>query len=56
MIYNRLTGHAQAESKYVSELKDLQSKWFKLIQMFVLIATNRTKGYEQKQLRWKMYE
>ena len=37
-----------------SELKDLQSKWFKLIQMFVLIATNSgLRVGEQKQLRWE---
>ena len=37
-----------------NELKDLQSKWFKLTQMFVLIATNRgLRVGEQKQLRWE---
>ena len=37
-----------------SELKDLQSKWFKLTQMFVLIATNSgLRVGEQKQLRWE---
>ena len=35
-----------------SELKDLQSKWFKLTQMFVLIATNSgLRVGEQKHLR-----
>ena len=37
-----------------SELKDLQSKWFKLTQMFVLIATNSgLRVGEQKQLRYE---
>ena len=37
-----------------NELKDLQSKWFKLTQMFVLIATNSgLRVGEQKQLRWE---
>ena len=37
-----------------NELKDLQSKWFKLTQIFVLIATNSgLRVGEQKQLRWE---
>ena len=37
-----------------NELKDLQSKWLKLTQMFVLIATNSgLRVGEQKQLRWE---
>ena len=37
-----------------SELKDLRSKWFKLTQMFVLIATNSgLRVGEQKHLRWE---
>ena len=37
-----------------NELKDLQSKWLNLTQMFVLIATNSgLRVGEQKQLRWE---
>jgi|GEM_PF-4393866 len=39
--YNRLTKTMRKLSPSTqSELKELQSKWFKLTQMFVLIATN----------------
>ena len=39
--YNRLTRTMRKLSPNTNnELKDLQSKWFKLTQMFVLIATN----------------
>ena len=40
--YNRLTRAMRKLSPNTqNELKDLQSKWFKLTQLFVLIATNR---------------
>ena len=53
--YNRLTRTMRKLSPNTNnELKDLQSKWFKLTQMFVLIATNSgLRVGEQKQLRWE---
>ena len=53
--YNRLTKTLRKLSPNTqSELKELQSKWFKLTQMFVLIATNSgLRVGEQKQLRWE---
>ena len=53
--YNRLIRTMRKLSPNTqSELKDLQSKWFKLTQMFVLIATNSgLRVGEQKQLRWE---
>ena len=53
--YHRLTRTmCKLSPNTQSELKDLQSKWFKLTQMFVLIATNSgLRVGEQKQLRWK---
>ncbi len=53
--YNRLIRTMRKLSPNTNnELKDLQSKWFKLTQMFVLIATNSgLRVGEQKQLRWE---
>ena len=53
--YNRLIRMMRKLSPNTNnELKDLQSKWFKLTQMFVLIATNSgLRVGEQKQLRWE---
>ena len=53
--YNRLTRMMRKLSPNTqSELKDLQSEWFKLTQMFLLIATNTgLRVGEQKQLRWE---
>mgnify|MGYP001290082397 CR=1 FL=1 len=53
--YNRMTSAMRKVSPNAQgELQDLQSKWFKLTQMFVLIATNSgLRVGEQKQLKWE---